>query len=87
MVKYLFLLFLLVCPWSFSVVQANEDWRGADATTAKDTCVYKYLACRDNCDYHQNAEEVRPCKAQCNRTYSCRPKKLQRPSTSLYDSN
>jgi len=86
--KYPFIISMLVIfLLPLSAVQANEDWRGADAAKAQKTCVYRYLACRDNCDYHQHAEQIRPCKAKCNRTFSCRPNKLKRPASSLYDVN
>ena len=39
------------------------------------TCVYRYLSCKDNCEYFQNFSQIKSCKSSCNKRYSCRPKK------------
>jgi hypothetical protein len=43
------------------------------------TCVYNYMACRDQCDYFQDKSQIDPCKAKCDRSYGCRPAKVTRP--------
>ena len=74
--KYCILSILLMLFLPLGGVQAEEQI----AQSPQDSCVYKYLSCRDNCDYHQNESEVQPCKANCNRQYSCRPKKVSLPA-------
>ena len=55
------------------------------ARAAQKTCAYKYLECMDNCDYHQEQSKINFCKQQCNRSYSCRPKKVKLPKGATYE--
>lgn len=49
------------------------------------TCTYKYLDCKDTCDYIQDQTKIRSCKAQCNRKFHCRPKKVRLPAKNLLE--
>lgn len=47
--------------------------RAADSSDAHSACVYNYMSCRDGCEYYQDRNQIGPCKASCDRKYSCRP--------------
>lgn len=73
--KYFLLCLLMMMLLPAAIVKAEEAKRSVHKT-----CVYKYLTCRDNCEYHQDESSIRPCKANCDRKYSCRPKKTSLPT-------
>lgn len=79
--KYLcsVLFFALLLP--LSVVHAEEQLAKKSNSKANihKTCVYKYLDCKDNCDYIQDQTQILSCKTQCNRKFSCRPKRARLP--------
>lgn len=77
--KYLcsILFVALLLPLSFA--QAAKSKSNSKENVHK-TCVYKYLDCRDRCEYIQDQTQITACKAQCNRQYSCRPKKVRLPT-------
>ncbi len=74
--KSLIIILGLGLVFSVGTVQA-ESARSQRASGAQETCVYKYLSCRDTCDYNQDASQIEPCKVSCDRKFSCRPKKAQ----------
>ncbi|OGO92559.1 MAG: hypothetical protein A3F41_06525 [Coxiella sp. RIFCSPHIGHO2_12_FULL_44_14] len=66
--------------WGNVAVAGPEPQNDSSTNASKQqTCVYRYLTCLDDCDYRQNVEEVTPCKSNCKRQYSCRPKKVVLP--------
>lgn len=58
---------------------AKHKSNSSGESDAHATCVYNYMSCRDNCDYFQDKSQTEPCKARCDRTYHCRPSKVERP--------
>lgn len=73
--KYLVIAALLMLPFASDAASKKKP----QDSDAQGTCIYNYMSCRDTCDYHQDRAEIDPCKAQCDRRYSCRPKKVTPP--------
>ncbi len=78
--KYLVATLLIASLLPLSAAQADTEKPNPKAEIHK-TCVYKYLDCMDQCDYHQDESQIASCKAQCNRSYGCRPKKMPTPKS------
>ena len=67
---YLVLLFIPLIPANFALAASSNSSK----ENIHKTCAYKYLECRDSCEYHQDQTQISGCLAHCNRTYHCRPK-------------
>lgn len=68
---------LIFYPWS--LIHA-ETMNVASKSDSYQSCVYNYTSCRDSCEYYQDRSQIEPCKTKCDRSFKCRPKKIEKPS-------
>ena len=60
-------------------IAAKQKANRSQSSEAHANCVYNYTSCHDNCEYYQDKSQIGPCKAKCDRSYGCRPSKMERP--------
>jgi hypothetical protein len=57
-----------IIPYSYSAEVADNQEK---------SCIFNYIACKDNCEYYQDSDKLKNCKNHCDTKYSCRPKLKQ----------
>lgn len=66
-----------VLPHAYAIEDESGD--------TQKKCVLSYLSCKDTCDYHADAAELRQCKIDCDHNFQCRPAKKHYKIPSLYN--